>query len=338
MADDDMSPEEDPLQDQMDAAALLARSVAGEDDQQFVLVFHSLVNVIDRFRSQRDAREIESARSVLALTAEPMTTQGRRGLAMAPTATGPLSDSIYADPVYLQNAMAMIPDVQRIVGGIPTRRFPDCVAVGAINGWCCTGTLVAPNVVVTAAHCILGMCSNRIFVGQDVKRPAAGTVVRVKQAVTHPDYAPPRSATHDIAVLILTRDADGVPRAMAEPGHLQAAVSVRLAGYGNTDVHSSGGYGRRRVVDVPLAGEDVNYGADFASEFVAGAPFLDRDSCNGDSGGPAYVQSGTEWRLAGVTSRATASSVRPCGDGGVYTRVASYTDWIRSVPGGHWTV
>ena len=44
------------------------------------------------------------------------------------------------------------------------------------------------------------------------------------------------------------------------------------------------------MVDVPLASNDPKYGADAETEFVAGAPFLDRDSCNGDSGGPAYVR------------------------------------------------
>jgi secreted trypsin-like serine protease len=117
---------------------------------------------------------------------------------------------------------------------------------------------------------------------------------------------------------------------------LTSAFTVRLAGFGNTDVFSGGGYGRRRMVDVPLASSDPVFGADLETEFVAGAPFLDRDSCNGDSGGPAYLESDGVWYLAGATSRATASAIRPCGDGGIYTRVGVFEDWVRSVPGGHW--
>jgi secreted trypsin-like serine protease len=118
---------------------------------------------------------------------------------------------------------------------------------------------------------------------------------------------------------------------------LEGAGTVRLAGYGNTDVFSSGGYGIRRMVDVPLASDDPKYGADVTTEFVAGAPFLDRDSCNGDSGGPAYVHAQGGWYLVGATSRATASTVRPCGDGGIYTRVRAFDDWIRSIPGAKWS-
>jgi secreted trypsin-like serine protease len=127
------------------------------------------------------------------------------------------------------------------------------------------------------------------------------------------------------------------PREIAREAMLAGAASVRLAGYGTTDVEGTVGYGRRRVVDVPLASTDEKYGADPECEFVAGAPFLDRDACTGDSGGPAYVEGDDGWYLAGATSRATRSTFRRCGDGGIYTWVRAYARWIRDVPGGHWS-
>jgi hypothetical protein len=328
-------PAQDPLQEQMDATERLARLVAGDDDRQFILVFQSLANVLDGFVSQDPEERPAHARSVLLRTAEPMITRGHRGLVAADGAAAGLDLSIFADKTFLENAKKMIPDRTRIVGGIATSDYPDCVAVGSDDAWCCTGTLVSPNVVVTAGHCVNDGCATRVFVGEDVTEPEAGTVIAVKQAVSHPDYSPP-NPTHDIAVLILSRDADCTPRKVADGKVLDRADSVRLAGYGNTEVYSSGGYGRRRMVDVPLASADPRYGADPATEFVAGAPFLDRDSCNGDSGGPAFVQWRKRWYLAGATSRATASTIRPCGDGGIYTRVDAFGDWMASVPGGHW--
>lgn len=325
----------DPRQDQVDAAEHLARLVSGKDDEQFLLVFQTLVNVLDGFESKPKADGAGHARSVLRQAAEPMMAAGRRGLGVAAAAPVPQEVSIFSDPVFIKNAKKLIPDRNRILGGILTSQYKDCVAVGSQNRWCCTGTLVAPNVVVTAGHCLRGGCSDRIFVGDDVDKPHAGTVIAVRDASSHPNYAPP-DPTHDIAVLILEEDADCEPRPIANADMLQAATSVRLAGYGNTDPNSSGGYGKRRMVDVALASPDRKYGADPDSEFVAGAPFLDRDSCNGDSGGPAFIQSKRRWYLAGATSRATASSVRPCGDGGIYTRVDVFEDWVKSVPGGHW--
>jgi secreted trypsin-like serine protease len=326
---------EDPAQDQMDAAANLARLVAGDDDRKYIIIFQSLVNVLDGFVTQSAVTTADQARRVLLHNAEPMVTRGRRGLRATSAATVPQDASIFTDPVFIENARELIPKRDRIINGIPTAAYADCVAVGSDDGWCCTGTLVAPNVVVTAGHCV-AMCASRVFIGEDVSTLPAGTEIPVLGAIPHPNYRPP-DPTHDIAVLILAADADATPRTIATSEMLSAAGSVRLAGYGNTDVFSSGGYGRRRMVDVPLASNDPRYGADPTSEFVAGAPFLDRDSCNGDSGGPAYVQSNRRWYLVGATSRATASTIRPCGDGGIYTRVDVFEDWIRSVPGGHWT-
>jgi hypothetical protein len=327
----------DPLQEHMNAVQRLARLIAGDDEQRFILVFESLANQVDGFLTRTGDEGIRHARSLLMRTAEPHLTR-RRSAPRAAVGVGPTppADGLLADPVFLKNARKLIRDRGRIVGGVPTSDFPDCVAVGSDDGWCCTGTLVAPNVVVTAGHCVDGGCASRVFVGEDAAIPNDGQVIRVQDAVAHPDYQPP-SPTQDLAVLILSDAVDDVPpRAIADAEVLQAAATARLAGYGNTDVFSSGGYGRRRMVDVPIASTDPKYGADPATEFVAGAPFLDRDSCNGDSGGPAYVEVEDSWYLAGATSRATAGSLRPCGDGGIYTRVKAYEDWMRAVPGGTW--
>ncbi|PSL57194.1 trypsin [Saccharothrix carnea] len=314
----------DRPQDPMAAVEHLARMIAGDDEQRFVLVYHAFANQVDGFLNSDGADGYRLARSLLRRGVSPLTRSA--------VGTEAPADSIYHDPVYLANMRAVVADRARIIGGVPTSDFPDCVAIGSANAWCCSGTLVSPNVVVTAGHCVDGGCGARVFFGKDVEFPEDGEVIRARTALAHPDYRPPRP-TGDIAVLVLERPASITPRPIATREQLVGAAFVRLAGYGNTDVHSSGGYGRRRVVDVPIASDHPRHGADAATEFVAGAPFLDRDSCNGDSGGPAYVQSGGQWFLAGATSRATASSLRPCGDGGIYTRVASYEKWLWTVPG-----
>lgn len=235
---------------------------------------------------------------------------------------------MFSDPLFLSNAQWMFKARGRIVGGVPVRGFPDCVAVGTKGRWCCTGTLVAPNVVVTAGHCIEPGCCERVFVGTDVSEPGQGRVITVDDKKTHPSYKPPRKQG-DIAVLLLAEAIDDVrPRLIAKASALGKARTVRVVGYGHTDAFGSTGYGIRRMVDVPLASNDPQFGSDPSSEFVAGAPFLDRDSCSGDSGGPAYVVSNGRWLLAGATSRATASSVRTCGDGGIYTLVPAYQEWL----------
>jgi secreted trypsin-like serine protease len=70
---------------------------------------------------------------------------------------------------------------------------------------------------------------------------------------------------------------------------------------------------------------------------VAGRKGSHRDSCKGDSGGPAYVFVDNSYKLAGTTSRATDEAMDVCGDGGVYVRADGLAAWIeeavRGLPG-----
>jgi secreted trypsin-like serine protease len=325
-ADDDaLDPPRDPSRETVTAATRLARVVAGDDDALFLRTFQAVLNAAETAASEG----LDPAtQEVPASAPAGRRAAARRGGPTAGAAAGIPSDSVYSDPVFLTNARAMLSDRRRIVGGIPARAYADCVAVGTGNQWCCTGTLVAPNVVVTAGHCERGGCGSRIFVGTNVDRPSEGRVVKVKDRAAHAGYKPPRDQD-DIAVLVLEDDVtDVTPRPIASAAALANARSVRVVGYGYTDTGGSTGYGLRRLVDVPLAGNAKKFGGDPRTEFVAGAPFLDKDSCNGDSGGPAYVNQRGRWLLAGATSRATSSAVRPCGDGGIYTTVDAYRDWI----------
>jgi hypothetical protein len=315
----------DPMQGRVNEAMRLARTVAGDDDARFVRTVHAVINAVDDVEVRAAAEESTRRTKPRGPGARAAVETGGEQMAAS---IGIPADSVFSDPVFLANAQWMFRARGRIVGGVPIHEFPDCVAVGSATRWCCTGTLVAPDVVVTAGHCFKPGCNDRVFVGTDVTRPGDGRVIGVRDRATHPSYKPPRRQD-DIAVLLLKeRVVDVAPRPIAKTSALGKARSVRVVGYGNTDIYGSTGYGIRRMVDVPLATNDPRFGGDPKSEFVAGAPFLDRDSCSGDSGGPAYVSSNGRWLLAGATSRATASSVRTCGDGGIYTLVPAYQDWL----------
>jgi hypothetical protein len=333
----------DPLQDRVAAAMRLAETVGGGDDARVLQTFHSVLNAVDTVEARADAAA-SGTRPAPQRTAAASTAL-RRGIARRTAVGGPAvrpavppaagvegipEDSVFSDPTFLANARWVIANRRRIVGGIggvAVLGFPDCVAVGARNQWCCTGTLIAPNLVVTAAHCE-GECDSRAFIGVDVDKPDDGRIVKVRDRAVHPSYET-REPHGDVALLILDEAIDDVaPRRIAPATALDRQQSVRVVGYGHTDVDGSTGYGERRLVDVPLATNDPRFGGDPATEFVAGAPFLDRDSCSGDSGGPAYVSRRGRWLLVGATSRATASSLRTCGDGGVYTFLPAYDDWL----------
>lgn len=272
-----------------------------------------------------------------------------RGAAAAPAEADP-DFHIYEDPRFLRNARAMAARVKarlRIMGGttVMANEFPDCVAVGCVpkgkkkGDWQCTGTLIAPNVVVTACHC--SESATHVHFGNDVTKK--GAVVGVSKAVRHPGYEKSQEERDDLLVLVLEKKSTVAPRVIADSASIDAATDGRAVGFGNVDSTGSIGYGIKRMVDIPIAsnacrgtvkgkGTDAKvYGCNRNVELVAGKPMLAKDSCSGDSGGPLYIPEGKNWLLAGATSRATTSAIRTCGDGGIYLRLDKYREWIEDM-------
>lgn len=316
---------DDPTGRVRDLVDEIASVVAGDDATAYAGTVVALLNVAGELV---DAPGEQRGR----LAMHQLSRQRQRGRRAVAVPQQPAAESIWSDERFLTNFRSMVRDRQRIVGGTPTIAYPDCVAVGNGERWCCSGTLVAPNLVVTAGHCDDAGCSSRVLFGEDTDPEGSGRVVQVDEAHVHPEYV--QDGASDLTALVLSESVDDVPpRAIAPREALDSASVVRLVGFGNVDVFASQGYGIKRLVDVPLASSDPRFGADPELEFVAGQPFLDRDSCTGDSGGPAYVMADGDWLLAGATSRATSSSVRPCGDGGIYERMHAFESWLQSIPG-----
>ena len=211
--------------------------------------------------------------------------------------------------------------------------FPHCVAVGSNSQFCCTGTLIAPQLVVTAAHCVAGNCAARVYSGLDSNHPIPEKIYSLRAVKVHPEFNS-FSLENDLALLVLDRPIEGVtPCKIATSEQIAEAFFVRLAGYGYTEF---GNFGIQMTVDVSVATTDCQsqhdnqlYGCHKNIEFVAGGNGV--DSCNGDSGGPAYLFDGTQLLLAGATSRAATNSVSTCGDGGIYVRIDRYLGWIQDI-------
>lgn len=299
---------------------------AGDDDQAFI----RYLNDCYATRQQAGLR-LRGGRAVRA--------------AGAPRDRSPRSQQMLQDPRYLRNARELARRTQggtRVIGGIPVPKgeFLDCVAVGNEDGWGCTGTLIAADVVVTAGHCV--QYATRIFLGSDVSK--TGKVVQVRERVRHPQYRQ-GGKQNDLMVLLLASPVENVePRKLATKALIEEATDGRVVGFGNTDPIGSAGYGIKRQVDVPIASsackgsldgepDEKAYGCDAGLEFVAGKPLLAKDSCTGDSGGPFYIEAPAGgWLLVGATSRATNSAPNDCGDGGIYVRLDRYRSWIDSIP------
>jgi len=246
------------------------------------------------------------------------------------------------DPRYLANlrAVARSASNARIIGGTPVagKALDDCVAVGDDDFWGCTGTLIAPNVVLTAGHC--EQLHTRVFVGRDPTKK--GRIFKVKTHVRHPKFD--AAFRNDLMILILEKKVTGVtPRKMAPKALIDKATVGRIVGFGSTRLDGTGMLGAKLETQVPIVSQAcrgiVNgrkdgqvYGCHLSHEIVAGKPLLLHDSCKGDSGGPLFVKNAAgQWLLAGTTSRGTDLTTTMCGDGGLYVRIDFYQKWIASV-------
>ena len=229
-------------------------------------------------------------------------------------------------------------------GDAPQGAWPDAAAIlydqgNGQDAQGCTGTLVAPTVVLTAGHCTapeLGTLDHVLVGAASLAHPERGETLPVRRIVLYPGW----ESSSDVAVLVLGKAAHEPPRALATGWarlDIVDGAPVELVGFGAIDDQ-----GLTFVDDLQQARTTITDaacdtmpgcrdGARPAGELGAGG--MGVDTCFGDSGGPLYLMTRQGALLAGVTSRGYADATVPCSQGGIYERPDKIADWIEEVAG-----
>jgi secreted trypsin-like serine protease len=230
------------------------------------------------------------------------------------------------------------PSRSAIINGLP----PDSVEHASVVGLhrvrgrrvsslpFCSGTLIAEDVVLTAAHCTRGLTAGKlsIYVGDDPAADLADHLYAVAELLPHPEYDS-TALVNDIALARLATPVSEVSPTPSLPQSLglttdDAGGTINFAGFGQDE---NGDYGIKLQVDGVLGALGCGVtGCPTAGDPATQISYEQADAgpCFGDSGGPAFIDRGGQAYVAGITSYGDAD----CTVYGVSTRPDAFQPWI----------
>lgn len=240
----------------------------------------------------------------------------------------------------------------RIVGGydLGYYKYPWFAALQLDGKSWCGGTLIAPGVVVSAAHCFEDFIKSKEplenvykvklgFYNDCSENEVYQTIYNVKKVYYHEKYWKYREKPYyDVAILILDGDTSSYQPVCLPNKALDSSTRGKegyIQGLGDMK-YESGNYPceirEARVLIyrhkdclkmLRRSGDDDRLKHAFCAGYLEGGI----DTCQGDSGGPLVTMDNTnKYTLIGITSTGYKCAAK--GHLGIYTDVSHYLDWI----------
>ena len=220
-----------------------------------------------------------------------------------------------------------------IIGGTPTAvgDYPSTVAI-SVGGGLCTATLLTPEWVLTAAHCVspslIGMSQDRIteglrvYVGTVNLGASLGTTLRASATIPHPDFSLDSLGAHDIGLVKLQTPFTGVAPVPVNLIASRAPIGIGLTMVGFGVTMPRGNQAGVEYVVQQTSVSCENDGDD--QNLICFDQTSGRGKCEGDSGGPSFATIAGKQVQVGVTSFGD----QDCAFFGADTRIDAERDFL----------